>query len=63
MFAGLIRDLLLPRTDAGVLAQVVGLVVVGVIAAVLVRRSREGLLFVSGVVLLTAGFFGLRMLH
>ncbi|MGI8937097.1 MAG: hypothetical protein ACR2JF_02565 [Iamia sp.] len=63
MFAGLIRDLLLPRTDAGVLAQVVGLVVVGVLAAVLVRRSREGLLFVSGVVLLTAGFFGLRMLH
>lgn len=60
---GVIRDVLLPRTDGGVAAQLVGLVVLGGLALVAVRRSHEGVLMVVGLIVLIAGFFGLRMLH
>lgn len=63
MLAGVIRDVLLPRTDAGVAAQIVTLVVATALAVVAVRRSREGLLLVIGLATLAAGFVGLRMLH
>jgi hypothetical protein len=61
-------ELLLPRTDAGVLVQVVVALVLLVTALVVVttiadRHRREWLQFVSGLGMLTAGAFGLRMLH
>lgn len=59
----MIREILLPRTDAGVAAQVVALAVVVTVGVVVLRRSREGLLVVIGAGALTLGFFGLRMLH
>ncbi len=56
-------DLLLPRTDAAVLAQ--ALVVFPALGAglVLVRRDREWRLFVIGLLTLTAAWFGLRAVH
>lgn len=59
----MLRELLLPRTDAGVLAQalVAFPVLLGVL--VVVRRDREVRLFVLGVLVMTVAFFGLRSLH
>jgi hypothetical protein len=56
-------DLLLPRTDAGVAAQVIGAVVVFVVAGVLVRRSRDLLWFVGGLASVTFAWFAVRTLH
>jgi len=56
-------DLLLPRTDAGVLVQ--ALVVFPVLGAalVLVRRDRDYRLLVIGLLTMTAAWFGLRAVH
>ena len=57
------RDLLLPRTDGGVLAQAVVMGVIFTLALVLVRRDRELRLLVAGMTALTGAWFGLRSLH
>lgn len=56
-------DLLLPRTDAGALAQTVGAVVVYCALAVAVRRNRDLLWFVAGLATITAAWFALRTVH
>lgn len=56
-------ELLLPRTDAGVLAQTVTASAVYAAALVAVRRNRELLWFVGGLATLTLGLFALRTLH
>jgi hypothetical protein len=61
--ASLIDDLLYPATDAGVVAQVVGVVVVTAIVATLVRRERSLVMFTFGASMVVLGFFGVRALH
>lgn len=56
-------DLLLPRTDAGVAAQVVAAAAVYLIALVAARRSPEVRRLIVGLATLTAAFFGVRTLH
>ena len=56
-------DLLLPRTDAGALAQAVGAAVLFAAAAIAVRRNRELLVFVAGLASITAAWFALRTVH
>ena len=56
-------DLLLPRTDAGVLAQVVVLATVFALALWAARRNRDAMVFVAGVAVFTAGLVALRTLH
>ncbi len=56
-------DILLPRTDAGALAQVVVLAVTLVATLVVVRRSAEARLLVLGVGLVALGWMALRTLH
>ena len=56
-------DLLLPRTDAGVLAQVVVLAAVFALALWAARRNRDAMVFVGGVAVFTAGLVALRTLH
>lgn len=57
------KDLLLPASDGGVLAQLLVLSVVLALALVVVRRDRELRLLVAGIAVLTAAWFGLRSLH
>ncbi|MFN3216775.1 MAG: hypothetical protein ACE367_09800 [Acidimicrobiales bacterium] len=57
------NELLFPRTDAGVLAQVVLVSVLWLLAAVAVRRNRDLVWFVSGLAMLAFAWFGLRALH
>lgn len=56
-------ELLLPRTDAGVLAQLIVAVVVFGALAVAVRRNRDLLVFVGGLATVTAAWFALRTVH
>jgi hypothetical protein len=56
-------DLLLPRTDAGVLVQVVVAVVFYTALGFAVRRNRDLLVFVSGLATITAAWFALRTVH
>lgn len=56
-------DILLPRTDAGALAQVVVVAVAVVATLVVVRRSAEARLLVLGVGLVALGWMALRTLH
>ena len=56
-------DLLLPRTDAGVAAQVVAAAAVYLIALVATRRAPDFRRFIVGLATLTAAFFALRTLH
>jgi hypothetical protein len=58
-----IRDLLLPTTDAGVFAQAVLALVVFVALFVRVRRERDLRLLVVGGAVFTAGLFMLRAAH
>jgi hypothetical protein len=58
-----LRDLLLPRTDAGVLVQALVVVVLTVVALVGVRREPALRLLVLGVATMIAAGFGLRALH
>jgi hypothetical protein len=57
------RDLLLPTTDAGVLAQAVLALVVFAALLVVTRRDRDLRLLVVGTAVLTAGLFMLRAAH
>ncbi len=63
LLGGIVRELLLPRTDAGVAVQVAVVAVVGVIAFWLARSDREIRTFVLGCVIFTYAFFGLRAVH
>jgi hypothetical protein len=56
-------DLLLPRTDAGALAQAVTAAVLYTGALVAVRRNRDLLWFVGGLATLTFAWFALRTVH
>lgn len=56
-------DLLLPRTDAGALAQVIGAAAIAATALVLVRHNRDLVWFVAGLATLTFAWFGLRTVH
>ena len=57
------KDLLLPRTDGGVLVQAVVIGLIFSFALVGVRRDRELRLLVAGMTVLTGAWFGLRSLH
>lgn len=50
------NEILFPRTDAGVLAQIVALVVVTMISIWVSRRSKDQVMFVVGVFMITAAF-------
>jgi hypothetical protein len=56
-------ELLLPRTDAGVLAQVIGVIAVTLVVAVLVRRERSLVTFTIGTGMVLLGLMGMRALH
>ncbi|MGH9110921.1 MAG: hypothetical protein ACRDZN_01250 [Acidimicrobiales bacterium] len=56
-------DLLLPRTDAGALAQAVGAGVVYAGALIAVRHNRDLQWFVGGLAALTFAWFALRAVH
>jgi hypothetical protein len=56
-------ELLLPRTDAGALAQVIGVIVVMVVVALLVRRERSLVMLTVGAGVVLLGVMGLRTLH
>ncbi len=57
------RDVLLPRTDAGVLAQVVSVIVLMAVVIVLVRRERSLVMLALGVGICVLGLMGVRALH
>lgn len=57
------NEVLLPRTDAGALAQVIGVFAVTVIVVVLVRRERSLVTLTIGVGMMLLGVMGLRTLH
>jgi len=64
MFAGLLLEILLPRTDAGVLAQFLAWVITFPLAlAVVWRKGHEHRLFVVGIWVFVLSCFGLRALH
>ena len=56
-------DALLPRTDAGVLAQFIAVMVVSAVAIIAVRRQPEWRIFVTGVSVLTLGLMAARAIH
>lgn len=56
-------DLLLPRTDAGALAQAIAVAALSAVALVAVRRNRDVLWFVAGLTTLTFAWFALRTVH
>jgi hypothetical protein len=56
-------ELLLPRTDAGAMAQAVAAAVATAGALIAVRRNRDLLWFVGGLAALTFAWFALRTLH
>jgi hypothetical protein len=56
-------DLLLPRTDAGVAAQLILVLVLGGVALFAARRHREWRLVVIGSMMLALGLVGVRALH
>ncbi len=56
-------ELLLPRTDAGALAQLIVVLVVWIGLLVAVRRSVEARLLVGGVGMVILAWFALRTVH
>jgi hypothetical protein len=56
-------ELLLPRTDAGAVAQAVAAAVATAGALIAVRRNRDLVWFVGGLAALTFAWFALRTLH
>jgi len=58
-----VRQILLPGTDAGVVVQVVAVMVIWICLLVIVRRSAEARLLVGGLGMITLAWFGLRALH
>ena len=59
------NELFLPRTDAGVVIQLLLTVIVGVPIVVLLyrRRATEFVWFVGGLVTLLLGLFAIRTVH
>jgi hypothetical protein len=58
-----LKDLLLPRTDAGALAQAIAAAVLFSVALIAVRRNRDLIWFVAGLASLTFAWFALRTVH
>ncbi len=58
-----LMELLLPRTDAGVVAQLVAFGTGATLTLWLIRRRRDLLIFVSGLTLFALALMGLRALH
>lgn len=58
-----LEDLLMPRTDAGAIAQIVLLLVAGVTAAVALRRRSELRLLAVGASVLLVSLAALRAAH
>jgi hypothetical protein len=58
-----VRELFLPRTDAGVAAQVAVVLVVAIGVGMAVRRERSLVLLTSGLALVLLGLMGMRALH
>ena len=56
-------DLLLPRTDAGVLFQVIVVTVVFALATISFRRNRDVRILMVGMWVATYGFMGVRAIH
>jgi hypothetical protein len=56
-------ELLLPRTDAGVVAQAVIVTALAVVALVLTWRNRDLRLFVGGLAMITYAWMALRTVH
>lgn len=56
-------DALLPRTDAGVLAQFIVVIVVFALVIFALRRRPEWRTFVTGVGVLTLGLMAARAIH
>ena len=52
-----------PETDAGVVVQVIVTILVGVGLAIAVRKERSLVLLVTGLTLVTLGWYGIRGLH
>ena len=52
-----------PETDAGVVVQVVVTLLIGVVLGVAVRKERSLVLLVTGVTMVTIGWYGIRGLH
>jgi F0F1-type ATP synthase beta subunit len=56
-------SMLFPTTDAAVMAQAVAVVLLTIAAVWRFRRNKDVLLFVIGLFMVTAAFFGVRALH
>ncbi|MEO6653984.1 MAG: hypothetical protein ABIP17_15155 [Ilumatobacteraceae bacterium] len=63
MIAGLLRDILLPRSDLIASVQVALVVVITAVVLSLVRRERSLVLFTTGLGLTVLGLMSLRTLH
>lgn len=59
----MLDDLLWPRTDAGVLVQVLTVFGVFAVALFVARRNRDLVIFLFGLVTLAAALMALRVLH
>ena len=57
------REVLLPRTDAGVLVQVFSVLVLMAVSIVLVRRERSLVTLALGVGIFVLGLMGVRARH
>lgn len=58
-----VGELLLPRTDAGAVAQAVTVVIVTLVAIVAVRRERALVVLAAGLGTVILALMGVRMLH
>ena len=56
-------DVLLPSTDAGVALQFAGVLVVGFVGLIVVRRNRDVRILVIGVTVLLIALMALRAIH
>lgn len=63
MIASMLLEILLPRTDAGVLAQLFALATAVLVVSVVVRHQHELLLLTWGIGLVVLGGMGLRAIH
>lgn len=57
------RDVLMPRTDRGVLVQLLLVIAAVVVVGVLVRRERSLVTLTIGIGLVIVGLMGVRALH
>ena len=58
-----IIDVLLPTTDAGVLAQLIAVLAAGSVGLTIARRHPDGRLQVVGATLVALAFMAVRTLH